>query len=99
MVFLDAYIYSCAWCHIIRGALYRNILGLLTVKIAFVERHGVVPLCVVVAGGLTQRLVELELEDVRGEEAHVVHALGHVAPRPEVKVVLVALVRRGDACA
>ena len=62
------------------------------------ERLGGVALGVL-PGGPAQRLVELELEEVRGEEAHVVHALGHVAPRPEVKVVLVALVRRRDACA
>ena len=77
----------------------QNILVVVrTVKTALVERLGGVSLGVL-PGGPAQRLVELELEEVRGEEAHVVHALGHVAPGPEVKVVLVPLVRRRDACA
>ena len=50
-------------------------------------------------GGLAQRPVNLELEEVGGEEAHVVHArLPHAATRPEVKVVLSTLVWRGDTC-
>ena len=52
----------------------------------------------VLSGGLAECLVQLELEDVCREEAHVVDALGHVAPRTEVKVVLGALDRRGHTC-